>query len=201
MSFSNSVTIISIIVTLISIIVAVYYGFQAKKLKKSKVSLDFEDISSACTDIADFLKGKKFQPDIVYTPGAKTGILAECISQKFTQTPLVAVGILVWNGTELSSYEIGDLDPISNHKWKIFIPSIVKINNIKKILIVDDISMSGDGLKAIVRCLISCGFNKENIKTATVVSSYVAKSSGKSPDYCWLETESGHFYFPWGKTK
>lgn len=180
---------------------SVYYGNKSSELEKSKVSLDFEDLSSACSDIADFLKGKSFEPDIVYTPGAKSAILAELISQKFTHEPLVIVGCVEWKESGLSQFNIGHAEEISNNKWRLLVPELLIANSDKKILLVDDITMSGDGLTAIISILKKHGFKNENLQTATLVCTSVAIASKKAPDYFWKQTEGTTFYFPWGKTR
>ena len=180
---------------------SIYYGKKSKELERSKVSLDFEDLSVASSDIADFLKSEEFHPDIVYTPGAKSAILAELLSQKFTHEPLVVVGAMEWKGTGVNHFETGSSSVIDNNKWRIFIPDIVLANKGRKIVLVDDIAMSGDGFSGVVANLLSNGFKKENIKTSTLVCTSVAIASKKSPDYYWRKTDSTIYYFPWGKTR
>ena len=180
---------------------SIYYGKKSIALEKSKVTLDFEDLSVACSDIADFLKKEKFQPDIVYTPGAKSGILAELLSQKFTHEPFVAVGSLEWKDTGLNQIEAGNSSVFESTKWRILVPDIVLANKDRNILLVDDITMSGDGLQGIISILIKAGYKEENIKTATLVCTTVAIASKKAPDFYWKKTDGTLFYFPWGKTR
>jgi len=180
---------------------SVYYGKKSSALQRAKISLDFEDLSAATADIADFIKRNKFQPDIIYTPGAKSAILAELLSQKFTHEPLVIVGSLEWKDSGLCELNQGQSSIIESNKWRIFIPDHLIQNSDKKLLIVDDITMSGDGLNEIISTLTKAGFEKANIKSSTLVCTSVAIASKKAPDYYWKKTEGTIFYFPWGKTR
>jgi hypoxanthine phosphoribosyltransferase len=180
---------------------SIYYGKKSSSLEKSRVSMDFEDLTAASSDIADFLKGKNYKPDIIYTPGAKSAILAELISRNFTHEPIVIVGSLEWKNTGLTAIDIGKSKSVENNKWKIIIPEILISNADKNVLLVDDIAMSGDGLTKVVTILVDNGFKKENIKTSTLVCTSVAIASKKSPDFCWRQTDGTNYYFPWGKTR
>lgn len=180
---------------------SIYYGKKSIFLENSRVSIDFEDLTVASSDIANYLKGKKYKPDIIYTPGAKSALLAELLSQKFTHEPLVIVGSLEWKDTGLNEIDIGQSKFFESSKWKIILPEILFSNTDRKILVVDDIAMSGEGLSAIVNILKTNGFSKENIQTSTLVCTSVAIASKKSPDYYWRKTDGTTFYFPWGKTR
>lgn len=180
---------------------SIYYGKKSIELERSRISLDFEDLTIASSDTADYLKGENFQPDIIYTPGSKSAILAELISQKFTHEPIVIVGSLEWKDTGLNQIEVANSKVFESNKWKIIIPEILFSNTDRKILVVDDIAMSGYGLFEIVKILKDNGFNEDNVKTSTLVCTSVAIASKKSPNYYWRKTDGTIFYFPWGKTR
>ena len=71
----------------------------------------------------------------------------------------------------------------------------------KNVLIVDDLVMSGDFLHTIKQRLCTSGFNKKNIRFISIVTTDVAISTKKSPDYYWKKITADECYFPWGKAK
>ena len=201
MDINLLLTILFGVIGAIGVGTSIYFGKKSANLEKSKVSLDFEDLFAATSDIADYIKGVHFHPDIVYTPGGKSGILAELLSQKFTHEPLVVVGSLEWKETGTNQFQTGNSAILESNKWKIIIPDIIGANTDKKILVVDDICMSGDALQSMITKLCSLGYSRDNIKTSSLVCTSVAKASQKAPDYSWKETEGTTYFFPWGKTR
>lgn len=179
-----------------------YQWYDHKKTKKSYISLDFSEISNASSSIARYFKGEKFYPDIIYTFDAKSGILAKRISEYFDKPPLVVTGFIQWVGDKENDIVFGDeYHKVSTNKWKLFIPNLLIDNKDKKILLVDDVVFSGDGLNSIIGCLTSNNVDKSNIRTASFVCTSIAIQRKTNPDYYYKKIEGGDFYFPWGKSR
>ena len=73
--FSLTLTIIGTALSAIGIMLTIKSTKDAKKLK----TISWEQLQSACKDIAKHIKHQHFSPDIIVTPGQKGGIIAQMI--------------------------------------------------------------------------------------------------------------------------
>lgn len=200
--FNILLTILGTIITLLSIIFGIYQLYDNRKTKKEYISLDFKEISIASSGIARYFKNESFYPDIIYTFDAKSGILAKLISEYFDKAPLVVTGFIQWVGDEENDIVFGnEYHKVSTKKWELFIPNLLIDNKDKKILLVDDVVFSGDGLNSIIECLTSNNVDKSNIRTASFVCTSIAIQRKTNPDYYYKKIEGSDFYFPWGKSR
>jgi hypothetical protein len=61
--------------------------------------------------------------------------------------------------------------------------------------------MSGDTVYNIKKELVARGFDSNNIKTFSLITTNVAEQNHKSPEFYWKKSEVSSFYFPWGKAR
>ena len=85
-------------------------------------------------------------------------------------------------------------------RWITYIPEEVFEYKDKKILILEDVALSGETLAKMVELLVSKGINRKNILTATLYVTEMAITSNRTPDIYWHRLSDTHFYFPWGKS-
>ena len=71
----------------------------------------------------------------------------------------------------------------------------------KKILIFDDLVMSGDSLSCVRNQILSFGFDNAKTETAALVCTTMAREARKAPDFSWYKTSTNRFYFPWGQAR
>lgn len=90
---------------------------------------------------------------------------------------------------------------VSTSKWNIYIPESLFKENDKRLLILDDFTMSGDSVTQLVDFFIEKGFSPEKVKTASLICTNTAIDGGKAPDYYCFDIPDAQFYFPWGKAE
>lgn len=197
----DTLNIIFGIATLISLIFTIYFGIKANKLEKSRKKLEWTDLQASANDLGDLVKKDKFTPDIIFTPGLRGATFTNLLKQEINKEVPVFVGISIWKEKAENIQPIPDFIMIETNKWYIFMPNGLLKQNSKKVLIIDDYVMSGDFLEKLKQVLIDNGFDNDNIKTMSIVTTQVAINNHKAPNYHWLITKDDSFYFPWGKAK
>lgn len=193
-------TIIFGIISIFGIVLTVYYGKRSIRLEQSRKKLEWSELQSGTNDLAAKLR-REFYPEIILTPGLRGATIVNLIVSLFDINVPAFVGISLWKQNTGHISEIRDFFHIETKKWHVFIPNGVLEHKDKKLLIVDDFSMSGDFIDGLKERLIKKGFSEDNIKTLSMATTKVAISNHKAPDYYWIKTENDDFYFPWGKAK
>lgn len=85
-------------------------------------------------------------------------------------------------------------------KWAVYLPDELEKYKDKKILIIEDVVLSGDSLEKELELVKQCGYKPENIKSAAVFVSTVAIYSNKKPDYYWYQLDNAfEYYYPWSR--
>ena len=86
-------------------------------------------------------------------------------------------------------------------KWAAYLPQELEQYKDKKILIIEDVVLSGDSLEKELDLVKRCGYKQENIRSAAVFVSTVAVHSNKAPDYYWRQLDdSVSYYYPWSRS-
>jgi Predicted phosphoribosyltransferases len=198
----GTLNIIFGIVTVLSLLVTIYYGRKASILETQKKKLDWSDIQTCANDLGDRIKQDNFIPDLIFTPGLRAASFVSLLETEFNNINIPTfVGMSFWKSSSFTSTFIANHERLETNKWQILVPEAMLNLTDKKILVVDDFAMSGDFIISLKHLLINKGFKNENIKTATIAVTKVAKANKKCPDYYWIETNDNSFYFPWGKAK
>lgn len=92
--------------------------------------------------------------------------------------------------------------PLETTKWHVLVPETLKLFSDKKLLIVDDLTMSGDAMLSLKQHMIGVfGFSDRNVMTCTLVTSETAVRTKKAPSFYWKAVEHHDFFFPWGKAR
>jgi len=189
------------IISAVGVVLTIYYGIKSAKLERKRKTLEWSDILMAADDLAKAIKRTKFIPEVIFSPSVRGGIVAELVSQSLHLSTPVILGFSEWKYGELFDGDLTAYDSFDTSRWTVHLPRMLYCNVDRRILIVDDLAMSGDALAQIKLKLEENGCPKDNIKTATVVASKISGQNHKAPDHCWMETESTDFFFPWGKTR
>jgi hypoxanthine phosphoribosyltransferase len=188
------------IITIISLVITIYYGKKAAILELQKKKLEWPDIQTSANYIGNKIKKDRFTPEIIFTPGLRAASFVWLLEEEFHNTNIPAfIGICSMKNDSIDSSIVTNYQKLETNKWEVLIPKDMLTLNTKKILVVDDLAMSGDFMLAFKKLLIDNGFQQKNIKTATIVVTKVAKANNKCPDYFWMEANDDGFYFPWGK--
>ncbi len=175
-----------------------FYGIKSSRLERERRKLTWDDLTVAAMDLAQKLK-RTFQPELIFALSAKgTAISLIGLPELGCHLPLY-VGLAEDERHHKFPFAPEHFERLATTKWTLHIPIALFANNEKRVLILDDFVMSGDSLKSVVELLVSKGFNRNNLKTAAIISTRVAADAGKAPDYCWRTVADANFYFPWGK--
>lgn len=170
------------------------------ELEKSRKKLDWTDLQSCANDLGSRLK-KEFIPELIFTPSLRGATFANLIVSEFNINVPVFVGISCWREEEDALENIPEHETLKTTKWIVHVPCVITNFIDKRILIVDDFVISGDFLISIKQLLLSWGFQEDNIRTLSIVTTKVAEETYKAPDYYWYPIYDTNFYFPWGKAK
>jgi hypoxanthine phosphoribosyltransferase len=197
--------VFSTILAVIGIVLTFYFGRKTLKLEKEKITLDWEDVEIATTDLSSSIK-EKFKPDIIFIPDMKDGTIGHMIKSYLSTesfTIPIMVGILVWKNvpekSEIPEFIKPSYDNCETKKWRAYIPKEIIKYKEKKVLIIDDYVLSGDFAGELRQWFRTNGFEENNIKFASIITTSVANADANAPDFFWKETETLNFYFPWGK--
>ena len=191
------------VTTVIGAAVTVYFGLDSRRLRRLAKSLDWDDVRLGATDLAGQLK-ETFEPDVIYAPALRGGILALFIANALGRTPDLMAGMTEWtagDANRTTTPSRAGFDRVLTSKWSVFIPQSLYAFRDQRILVVDDLAFSGDALVAIKEKLIENGFDSNKVKSATLVATNVAIDTNKAPDFYWRETDSTEFFFPWGRAR
>lgn len=201
MDISTICGIVGIIGTLSFGVLSVYFYKKNLKLNEEKRRIEYSDLMKASKG----LKGKilkKFQPDVLFTPCRRGATIANLMLDVGENIPLY-VGFREDLREDIlksppKNYEIAPKTGKYNH----YIPEgLLNENKDSNILVIDDFVDSGDSLKTIVEFLITKGFQRDKIKTATIVCTKTAIRSGKNSNFYVYEDMPYDFYFPWGRAR
>ena len=195
-------TIISFVIGIIGTLLSafgIFLSFESIKKTKETKTIDWSQMQSASKHISRLLK-HNFLPDCIITPGQKGGIFAQLIMDNLEIEVPIFTGFLFDKKINLNS-ENNNYIVIETTKWNVNLPNCLKDTAYSKILIVDDLVMSGDFLTNLISRLKTYGYKDTNIKSCSIATTKVAITTKKSPDYYWKVVDADDCYFPWGKAR
>jgi len=187
----NIISLMSVFITIITGIVAVFNYFHSiknfswKKVKKG----------------ISFLKNivEQIQPDIIISLSGRGGIVANLLINELSNKYPVYTCILK-SKLQKKFSKPTNWKKISTSKWQIFIyPELLKMKN-KRILIVDDISSSGETMLLIRKVLEENRISSDNIFTMALIADKDTHKNKHIPDYYWKMVNIDEYNVPWGKT-
>lgn len=191
------------IITIISVILTVYYGQKSARLEKERNKIDWVDMQLAAKSLAKKLHKAKFIPDIIFTPGVRGATFANLLENELASNKVIPIFV----GTTLAkeskdiceSYD--EYEKVETTKWVVLIPKCILATIDKKVLIVDDYVMTGDFLQNTITLVLRSGLKKKNIKSMALAITKTTIDADKSPDFYWHITKDPKFLFPWGEAK
>lgn len=200
---NTGITIVSTSFSIISFIYAIYCSYRLKKKEKEQKSITWEDVNIATKDLVKKIE-KEFQPDVIYIPNVKSGLIVHFAKDYFSEYIPVILGqtILKKQYPKSSTEKIENQDDylyFETNKWYAYIPKSLLPFKHKNLLIIDDFAMSGDFLEKLVNQLIDNGFAKNKIITSCLATTEVAIANKKSPTFYWKKFSTIDIYMPWGK--
>ena len=185
--------------TVIGFGLAIWQTLRAEQLNRRQRDLDWPRFRSATSDLARSIDRSDFMPDVILALSERGAMVAHLVARELrSQVPIVTVAYLAKSddGADLPGY-----DPIRGTKAVTFLPDKLGELSDRRVLLLDDFVMSGDGLANVTKALLAMGFEPNRLRSGAVVATRLAIANRKGPDYWARETRDFDFYFPWGRAE
>ena len=143
---------------------------------------------------------EKIAPDYIITFSGRGAIVCSLVVTELDNKYPVYMCLLK------RRYNNSFLDPqnwtsFDTSKWTVFVPDeVLKLKN-KKILIIDDLTNSGETIEKLTKHLINCGFRNQNLFSMALVANIDVLSRLHIPQEYWKKVEISEYNVPWGKTE
>lgn len=196
--FTNSgeiVNILSVISAVFTIVSMIYYFIKYLKSIKNfswrKVKKGIKELEKTVTT--------KVKPDIIISLSGRGGIVVNLLINELGNGYPVFTCILK-NKLNDSFLEPEGWIKMSTSKWQIYMPSDILQMKGKRILIIDDITSSGETILLIKKVLEINGIDADNIFSMALVADKETQKFKHIPDYYWKIVDIDKYNVPWGKT-
>lgn len=186
--FSTVVTIIFIVITLVGIILGISFRkrYWWRTIKKRGIICLAKKVS-------------ELDPDIIITLSGRGGIVTNLVITELENKYPVYTCILK-SKIQKKFYKPSNWKRIITSKWNIFLcPDVYKMKN-KRILIMDDITSSGETIEELINELVKKGTPRDNIFSMALVADKETHKNKHIPDYYWKIVNIDEYTVPWGKT-
>lgn len=187
----NIISLISVFITILTgVITAFNYFHSIKNFSWKKVKKG-----------VSFLKNmvEQIQPDVIISLSGRGGIVANLLINELSNKYPVYTCILK-SKLQKDFSEPNGWEKISTSKWQIFLyPELLKMPD-KRILIIDDISSSGETILSIREVLENNKIPSDNIFSMALVADKDTHKNKHIPDYYWKMVNIDEYNVPWGKT-
>jgi hypoxanthine phosphoribosyltransferase len=186
------------VITVLSFGLAIWQYARAESLNRRQRDLDWPRFRNAASDLAREVDRSEFMPDFILATSDRGAIVGHLVARELRrQIPILTAGHLdIPGGSPIPGF-----DAIGGTKTTVYIPHGVRDLTQKKVLVLDDFVMSGDGMAITRKQLESYGFAREDIKTGSVVVTKLAIANRKGPDFRAREIKDFDFFFPWGRAQ
>ena len=201
MTIETVLAVGGLIGTLAGLTGTVFYGRAARKLHRERLSFTWDELHAGGRELGRQVKEAGFAPEIVLTPSIRGATVAGIVVLEFDNQLPIFMCIQEDIRAVHFAFSPSDHTAVETSKWRIRVPDALRGHTDKRILIVDDFAMSGDSLVKIRECLTQFGFAREAVRAASLVCTTTTKDTNKAPEFCWYETPTSRFYFPWGQAR
>lgn len=197
MSWSILLAIAGVVGTLCFGTASLVQARKISRLEFQRVRFFWADLETAAREIAAAIRKTGYQPDLIFSPSPRAATVAYLVMYQIGPELPLYIGIIESTSGPSLRCEPINHTMIDTIKWHVYIPDAIVGHNDKKLLIIDDLTMTGTTLGAMVKYFKEMGFS--DIKTAAPVVTTGAVKGRTAPDYYWREIDQPDFYFPWGK--
>jgi hypoxanthine phosphoribosyltransferase len=185
--------------TLIGFGLAIWQTIRAEQLNRRERDLDWPRFRSAASDLARSVDRSDFMPDVILALSERGSIVAHLVARELrAQVPILTVAYL---SRPDHSVDLPGHSAIRGTKAVLFLPDGIGELKGRRLLLLDDFVMTGDGLNSVIGTLLGKGFDRKSIRSGAVVATRISIASKKGPDFIGRETEGFDFYFPWGRAE
>lgn len=196
MKVSEIMNVIGWMVTILGAPSAV--GFIYTKIKFRK-SMSWKKIMKQ--GIADLTeKVEKIKPDCIITFSGRGSIVCSLVVTELDNKYPVYMCLLKrrYNNSFLYPQNWTNFETA---KWSVFVPDEVLKFKDKKILIIDDITNSGETIDKLTKHLIEQGISSQNLFSMSLIANVDVLSKLYIPQEYWKKLDVLEYKVPWGKTE
>ena len=192
-------SVVLAVTTLIGFGLAIWQAVRAEQINKRERDLDWPRFRSAASDLARSVDRSDFMPEVILALSERGSIVAHLVARELrTQVPIITVAYL---GRPDDSADLPGHEAVRGTKAVQFLPDGIAELPGRRLLLLDDFVMTGDGLQAVIGVLLKNGFDRKDIRSGAVVATRISIVSKKGPDYVGREAKGFDFYFPWGRAE
>jgi hypoxanthine phosphoribosyltransferase len=178
---------------------AIWQTTRAEQLNKRQRDLDWPRFRNAAADLARAIDRSGYMPDFILSISDRGAIVSNLVARELRrQIPIITVGYL---DDEADEVFIPGFLTLCGTKTTTFLPEGLRDLKDKKILLMDDFVMSGDGILRVKNQLLKYGFSEDCIRSGSVVATRISIAGKKGPDFFAREARDIDFFFPWGRAK
>lgn len=186
---------------LIGLASTVFFGIENRKLNRRMRSVDWSDVVVWSRALGKRIS-KEFQPDIIYSTDARGGMIAAIMQDSMNSLNVSLSGTTIWKDQYQTPPDLKLFEMIDDKKVSVGVLKIKSNNDLKKVLIVDDLTVTGGNIERLREIFVKkLGFSAENVKTCTLLASETSIASKRAPDYYHHSCSSLDFDFPWGRAR
>lgn len=186
------------VTTVLGFGLAIWQAMRAEQLNKRQRDLDWPRFRNAASDLARSVDRSRFMPDFILSLSDRGAIVGHVVARELRrQIPIITVGYL----DQEDAVSIPGFLTLHGTKATTFLPEGLRGLKEKRVLLVDDFVMSGDGLLRIKDQLLEYGFAADCIRSGAVVATKISIANKKGPDFFAREARDIDFFFPWGRAK
>lgn len=184
--------------TLLGFGLAIWQAMRAEQLNRRQRDLDWPRFRNAASDLARSIDRSGFMPDFILSISDRGAIVGNLVARELRrQIPIITVGYL----DQTEAFPIPGFLTLHGTKATTFLPEGLKDLRDKRVLLLDDFVMSGDGMQRVKSQLLEYGFAADCIRSGSVVATKISTANSKGPDFFAREARDIDFFFPWGRAK
>lgn len=173
-------------------------GFIISKAKKQK-RISWKEVKKGIKDLVP--KVEKINPDIIITFSGRGEIVASLITTELDNKYPVYMCLLKrrYNDLFLNPQNWGHFNTT---KWIIYVPDEVMEFKDKRVLIIDDVTNSGETIECLTEYLENkLQINKEKIFSLSLIANKDVLLRLHIPQEYWRALNNSEYTLPWGTTE
>lgn len=185
--------------TLVGFGLAIWQTVRAEQLNRRQRNYSWDRMVKAAGRIGNEVAAENFFPQVVLSLSDRAAIIAYLIEKQLpNRVPVITAA---WDhGPVNSVWKLHGYERLPGGEELLPTEALSHIRDYR-ILVVDDYTRSGKTMANGRSLLIRLGFAENNIRTAAIVTSKVAKAAGTAPDYVDSESDQVRFSMPWGPVR
>lgn len=185
------------IICIITSCYSIYITIKHTELKRRLKRYYWKDVENGIKELSLKIE-KRFIPDVILSVSGSSSIVSNLyITQTAKFIPIITAFSLK-NGDKIPAALEKNYSKFDNQNWSVYLPKDLLNYKNSKLLIIDDVIITGTTLFELKKHLTEMGFRDSAIFSSALFCSDLAIERGISPDCYTFKTEDRKFYFPWG---